>query len=511
MGFEDWISIGGALVVGLAFGWLLHDWSARRSARPAVSAGRPVRPALQSAAASRHPARPSKPQALGKQTRKVEVTLAERQRAVERHQAELVKVNADLTLHDRELEALRNRLEKRDREHARLLQEVGERRARMAEVGADLYRLNQELIRQEEKLEELMKRVAERGHELEVLEQLDAGYQAEIDELTQDVQQLDGEDARLKSVIEARQRDLDEARALLVQREAELAGVIHSRERTEYDIELAYEQMELIGGEHKRLMARLGEAEAQANARARMLHAFGERKLIEAQAEPIPAPEPEPEWEPEPLPGLEPEAEVETGPFPEPESEAEVEPDPLPEPETEAEAEPDPLPEPELEAEAESEPSLEPVSEPEPPQAAPDSPNGAATHSLPAQTEPVEDDLTRIKGVGPGYASLLKAAGITTYGQLSEMPVEELRDLTKASRLANVEAWIAEARALAAERELGRLQDTGQRGESPAEDGDDGDGNLVMDDFFEDDEDDVLIAGYFDEDDDAWLDELLED
>jgi hypothetical protein len=72
----------------------------------------------------------------------------------------------------------------------------------------------------------------------------------------------------------------------------------------------------------------------------------------------------------------------------------------------------------------------------------------------PFALEAPKDDLTRIEGIGEGYASMLNAAGIRTFEQLSAMTADALRDVLMAPhyRVTNVEAWIAEARALSGEQ-----------------------------------------------------------
>ena len=63
------------------------------------------------------------------------------------------------------------------------------------------------------------------------------------------------------------------------------------------------------------------------------------------------------------------------------------------------------------------------------------------------------DDLTAIQGIGITIQNRLNQAGITTYAQLAEAKPEQVRGvLVKSSRGAKVEAWISEARELAASK-----------------------------------------------------------
>lgn len=65
--------------------------------------------------------------------------------------------------------------------------------------------------------------------------------------------------------------------------------------------------------------------------------------------------------------------------------------------------------------------------------------------SLPDSYQP--DDLQQIKGIGPAFAQSLSEAGVTTFAQLSQLTVGELREIV-GSR-ADVDRWIKEAATLA--------------------------------------------------------------
>ncbi len=79
------------------------------------------------------------------------------------------------------------------------------------------------------------------------------------------------------------------------------------------------------------------------------------------------------------------------------------------------------------------------------------------------------DDLKIIEGIGPSIAGLLGQAGITSFHQLAETPVERLSEILTAARLghlADPATWPEQARL--AEKgqwdELKQLQDTLSRG-----------------------------------------------
>lgn len=79
------------------------------------------------------------------------------------------------------------------------------------------------------------------------------------------------------------------------------------------------------------------------------------------------------------------------------------------------------------------------------------SPGGAA---LSAATH--HDDLTRVHGIGPRYAALLAAAGITSFEDLAAATPDQLRDVVKPGPMQqiNFASWSAQAAALAGARGL---------------------------------------------------------
>ena len=69
----------------------------------------------------------------------------------------------------------------------------------------------------------------------------------------------------------------------------------------------------------------------------------------------------------------------------------------------------------------------------------------------------IGDDLTRLEGIGPAYATRLRAAGITTYAQLAVTDEGTLAEIIGAPawRRPNYDEWIAQARLAAASDETG--------------------------------------------------------
>jgi predicted flap endonuclease-1-like 5' DNA nuclease len=77
----------------------------------------------------------------------------------------------------------------------------------------------------------------------------------------------------------------------------------------------------------------------------------------------------------------------------------------------------------------------------------------------PQTAEP--DNLQRIEGIGPKIASLLKAAGVTTFQHIAEREVEEIRAILAESGVrANPSTWPEQARLAASGKwdELTNLQ-----------------------------------------------------
>lgn len=367
---DDWITLSGTLLGGIAIGWLLREWyRAMGFGRPRTGLSERDTPAGHQSHAAQD-GRESRPRQLQRRLEQVEAALAQRQQAIDKHEADLTKANADLAHRDRELEALRTRLERRDAEQAELVSELGELRGRMTEAGADIYRLQQDLIRRERELSASMEAVAERDHQLELLTQIDAGFRAEMDELTQQIQLEDGEVTRLKSVLKAKEMELSDAQGLLAQRETELSRIIREREDIERRVEQARQHRDLVQGEHDRLLTQLRDIADQTDMRARLLRAMREQSREETESLLVSDTEADDVYE----------------------------------------GQQQPLPE----------------------------------------LGPSEDDLTQIRGIGEGYEGMLKAAGISSFEQLASASPDQLRQVLMAPawREPNVEAWIAESRAM---------------------------------------------------------------
>ena len=75
----------------------------------------------------------------------------------------------------------------------------------------------------------------------------------------------------------------------------------------------------------------------------------------------------------------------------------------------------------------------------------------AADAAAPAAT--ASDDLTDVSGIGPTYSGILTDAGITTFAQLAETPVERIQEMISdagSSSPGSEESWPEQARMLAA-------------------------------------------------------------
>jgi DNA polymerase/3'-5' exonuclease PolX len=70
-----------------------------------------------------------------------------------------------------------------------------------------------------------------------------------------------------------------------------------------------------------------------------------------------------------------------------------------------------------------------------------------------------EDDLTKIEGIGPKVAEVLKGAGITSFESLSKANAAKIQDLLKGAglQMMNPEGWMEQAR-LAAQGDWEELQ-----------------------------------------------------
>lgn len=85
-------------------------------------------------------------------------------------------------------------------------------------------------------------------------------------------------------------------------------------------------------------------------------------------------------------------------------------------------------------------------------------PNPAA-RAVEIPVAPAVDDLEIIEGIGPKIASVLKAAGVTSFAQLADMAPDSIREILLAAnlRLADPGSWPEQAR-LAASGDMTALQ-----------------------------------------------------
>jgi hypothetical protein len=85
---------------------------------------------------------------------------------------------------------------------------------------------------------------------------------------------------------------------------------------------------------------------------------------------------------------------------------------------------------------------------------------GLRVELSPRPPEAEADDLTRIEGVGPKFASVLRSAGVSTYEELAASSVDELRSLLREEGLyfADPATWPEQAE-LAAVGDWGALSD----------------------------------------------------
>jgi predicted flap endonuclease-1-like 5' DNA nuclease/predicted small secreted protein len=93
-----------------------------------------------------------------------------------------------------------------------------------------------------------------------------------------------------------------------------------------------------------------------------------------------------------------------------------------------------------------------------------ETPEGLARHQAPMVKAPELDDLKRIEGIGPKIASLLQAAGITTFAHLASTDVRKLKRIIAEAgltALADPTTWPEQATLAATGQwdELETLQD----------------------------------------------------
>ena len=86
-----------------------------------------------------------------------------------------------------------------------------------------------------------------------------------------------------------------------------------------------------------------------------------------------------------------------------------------------------------------------------------------------AKKSDAADDLKKIEGIGPKIASVLADEGVTTFAQLAEMSVDQVKETLKGKvrfPSSSVETWAEQAALAAAGKwdELDKLQDELQGG-----------------------------------------------
>ncbi len=85
---------------------------------------------------------------------------------------------------------------------------------------------------------------------------------------------------------------------------------------------------------------------------------------------------------------------------------------------------------------------------------APEEPAGETPEPAGDSGDEPGDDLTRVRGIGPGIAAVLEAAGITTWSQLAAVDSEALRSILGEAgprfRAHDPATWPAQATELAA-------------------------------------------------------------
>ncbi|MEP0190455.1 MAG: helix-hairpin-helix domain-containing protein [Erythrobacter sp.] len=101
-----------------------------------------------------------------------------------------------------------------------------------------------------------------------------------------------------------------------------------------------------------------------------------------------------------------------------------------------------------------AEPIAEPVAEPEP--------------AVPKASVSATDDLTRIKGLGPKIATVLKDQGITSYAQIAAWSEDDIERIDAslgrfAGRITR-DQWVIQAKLLSAGDETGFVSQFGQNG-----------------------------------------------
>lgn len=208
IGLSTPILAGIGVVVGLILGWIAHILYIRRQ----ISHGESVR-----------------------LIREVQ----EHEESLRLAETQLSRLTIQLTEQNRMLSRTRQNLDQQSSEHERLLLSLDDQQAAVNEVSGDLATIQEELNRRRKEADRTRNSVHQHLEELTMLTRLQESQAQKLRTLAQQAQEQDSKKRRMLEAARAKTREIDEAQALLTQREAELRRLNRQRQQREVDIDNA--------------------------------------------------------------------------------------------------------------------------------------------------------------------------------------------------------------------------------------------------------------------------------
>src|SRR5262245_43549975 len=151
-------------------------------------------------------------------------------------EVEIAQVEMRLSHLNKTIASTRQQLDETEQEYDRLLVEFDQSQSSVEQTNSNLNAIRQSLEARKTDSARLLSEVDQNIEELDMLKQMQDGYEVKINRLTQQVQWQDSELRMLRQTVKAKTAEIDEARGLLDQRDAELRMLHRQRQQREIDI-----------------------------------------------------------------------------------------------------------------------------------------------------------------------------------------------------------------------------------------------------------------------------------
>ncbi len=209
----SYLYIATALIVGLAFGWLIHGLSEQYSARR-------------------------------KERQTPEDLRAERRKQAAELQIDLTRLYTEIQTLAKAIESSKQLMQERDDEYASLVLELDEQQNQADEARAEAEDLKQQLAAHKKEAESLLVRVDGHMEEMDMLNKVHEANQVKINRLSQTIQWQDNELQTLQQNVNQNNRMIDETRRQIEALEQTLERLDRKRQQREQDIRNARADLE---------------------------------------------------------------------------------------------------------------------------------------------------------------------------------------------------------------------------------------------------------------------------